>query len=348
VLARRQIVLGLAAAPLASALSACAQSAAAPAQAPAVAQADPDAAMPANASFDAWLAAFRREAAKQGISQRTLDEALRGVVPSQRVIELDRRQPESTLTFDQYVARVISQARIDTGRRRIEEHRALLTEVSSRYGVQPRFIVALWAMESDFGRITGNFSVVQSLATLAHEGRRRAFFQDELIKSLRIVDRGYANTRDLRGSWAGAMGQCQFMPSSYLAYAVDHDGDGRRDIWNSLPDVFASIANYLKSVGWVAGQTWGREVATPADLPTSQIDAMRVVKSMDEWRAQGVRLPDGSPLPAGNLQASLARPSGGGGRTFMAYPNYRAIMRWNRSVYFATAVGMLADQIQPS
>ncbi len=300
------------------------------------------------ADFRTWLQGVQREAIQRGIPAEIVADALADVTPIPRVLELDRRQPETTLTFDEYVSRVVTQTRIETGRSRLREHRDLLEQVRRRYGVQPRFIVALWAIETDFGRITGNFSVIGALATLAYDGRRSAFFREELFNALKIVARGDISAKDMRGSWAGAMGQSQFMPSSFLAYAVDFDGDGRADIWNSRADVFASIANYLAAVGWRSNETWGREVRLPADFDRQLIDHNKVQKTLREWQALGVRRADGSDLPAQDISASLIQPGGADGPSFLIYNNYRVILRWNRSLYFATAVGFLADHFDDS
>lgn len=294
--------------------------------------------------FARWLDGVRQEAAQKGISQTTIRDALSGVQPIPRVLELDRRQPESTLTFQDYLDRVVNDARVVRGRQMLEEHRDLLQAVSHRYGVQPRFIVALWAIESDFGRITGNFQVVDALATLAYDGRRSAYFRGELFNALRILDQGHISPRAMRGSWAGAMGQSQFMPSSFLSYAQDFDGDGRRDIWGTLGDVFASAANYLRQNGWRGDETWGRWVLLPPGFDTRQA-GLDTRRSLDEWRTIGVRRSDGEALPTRDLKASIVLPGGAGGPASIVYENYRTIMKWNRSHYFAHAVGILADEI---
>jgi membrane-bound lytic murein transglycosylase B len=298
--------------------------------------------------FNTWLAGVRKEALQRGLPQRAIDEALAGIEPIPRIIELDRRQPETTLTFDDYINRVVTQARVETARVRIQEHRDLLGSVTRRFGVQPRFVVSLWAIETDFGRITGTFSVLAALATLAYDGRRSAFFREELFNAIKIVARGDVAARDMRGSWAGAMGQSQFMPSSYLSYAFDFDGDGRADIWTSRADVFASIANYLATVGWRGEETWGREVRLPAGFDRALVDHAKVQKPLGEWQALGVRRADGADLPARDLSASIIQPGGAGGPSFLIYNNYRVLLRWNRSLYFATAVGFLADRIGES
>lgn len=297
------------------------------------------------ADFQAWLGGVRQEALQRGLPAQSVDAALAGVAPIARVLELDRRQPEVTLTFAEYIARVVTPARVETGRVRLRENEELLARVSRRYGVQSRFIVALWAIETDFGRITGNFPVISALATLAYDGRRSAFFREELFNALKIAAKGHIAPADMRGSWAGAMGQSQFMPSSYLAYAVDFDGDGRADIWQSRADVFGSIANYLAKLGWRGDEGWGRPARLPPGFDAALIDHAKVTKTLAEWQALGVRRADGSDLPQRAMAASLIAPEGPDGRVFLIYNNYRVLLRWNRSLYFATAVGFLADQL---
>lgn len=295
--------------------------------------------------FDAWLADLKAEAISQGIDRGILDQAFEGVAPIPRVIELDRRQPEFTLTFQQYLERVVPNSRIQKGRKMLAENRVILTEVAEKYGVQPRFIVALWGVETDFGRVTGGFPVIASLATLAHDGRRSAFFRKELLLALKILDEGHIAPGDMKGSWAGAMGQSQFMPSSFHNFAVDYDGDGNKDIWGTRKDVFASIANYLSRSGWNNSQTWGRPVLLPDGFDKSLVDSKKV-KTMREWEALGVTRRDGGPLPKRNLSSQLIVPGDGElAPAYLAYSNYDVILKWNRSSYFATAVGTLAEAI---
>ena len=296
-------------------------------------------------SFDAWVAQLRQDARAAGISDVTLDAALAGVAPIPRVIELDRRQPEGRFTFEQYNQRVLSQSRIERGRELYREHRALLDRVAADYGVQPRFIVALWGIESSYGSYDGDFPVIAALATLAYDGRRASFFRGELLRALQIVERGDIAVAHMTGSWAGAMGQSQFMPSSYHAYAVDYDGDGHRDIWTSLPDVFASIANYLAKAGWNDRHTWGRRVNPPTGLNGGLV-GLELAKPLPEWQALGVRRADGADLPPVALDASLLRTDDGQGPSYLVYHNFRVLMAWNRSTYFALTVGELADLIE--
>lgn len=299
----------------------------------------------ADSAYRAWLAAMEDEAIQSGISPDTVHAALDGVTPNERVIELDQQQPEHTMTFDRYVHHVATPERIRLGRKLFEENEEELRAVARRTGVPPQVIVALWGIESSFGHASGDFDIIESLATLAFQGRRADFFRAELISALRILDQEHMQASDLRGSWAGAMGQCQFMPSTYLRYAVDGDGDGKRDIWDSQSDVWASIGTYLAAEGWNAELTWGREVELEKDAPDSEV-GLEHQRPLAEWTAMGVRSVDGSPLPDRALQASLIQPDGPDGRSFLVYDNFRALMRWNRSTYFATTVGLMADRIK--
>jgi membrane-bound lytic murein transglycosylase B len=294
--------------------------------------------------FESWLQGVRTEAAQRGLKPTTIESALTNIPPIPRVIELDRKQPEFTLTLQDYMARAVSPARVERGRELLREHRALLAEVEAKYKVHPRFVVALWGIETDFGRLKGSFPVVQALATLAYDGRRSAYFRRELFDALMIIDQGHVTAAAMTGSWAGAMGQNQFMPSSFLRYAVDYDGDGRRDIWSNHADVFASTANYLRTVGWREDQTWGRPVKLPQNFDTG-IAKLGIQKSIAEWHALGVRRTDGTTLPMKDLQASIVFPAGTSGPPFMIYENFRVILRWNRAQFFATAVGSLADRL---
>jgi membrane-bound lytic murein transglycosylase B len=295
--------------------------------------------------FSTWLAGLRQDALAQGIRPATLDRALTGLEPLPRVIELDREQPETTITYEDYLRRVVTPERRETAVAELRQNRALLAAIGRRYGVQPRFIVALWGIETNFGRLTGHFPVIAALATLAYDGRRSAFFRTELINALRIVDEDNIDPKDMLGSWAGAMGQNQFMPSSFLLYAVSYSGDGRRDIWHRRADVFASIANYLAQSGWRDDETWGREVKLPAGFDPALLGA-GVKKPLAAWRRLGVRRADGGPLPGGALEASILRPGGEDGPAVLVYGDYRVLLKWNSSNYFATAVGLLADSME--
>jgi membrane-bound lytic murein transglycosylase B len=294
--------------------------------------------------FDAWLDGVRRQALAAGISRRTVDEALRGLLPIPTVIELVQRQPEGQMSFVEYRARVVTDQRIERGAELLLQNRNLLDRVQARYGVPPTVVVALWGIESNFGRTQGSYSVVGALATLAHEGRRADLFRAQLLKALMILDHGDIASSGMVGSWAGAMGQCQFMPSTYLAYAVDGDGDGRRDIWTSLPDVFASISNFLSSTGWNARYIWGRPVQAP-DRVADREAGLDGRAPLATWSRRGLRRADGGPLPVASIDAALLRMDGSGSADFLVYHNFRTLMVWNRSTYFALSVGLLADAL---
>jgi membrane-bound lytic murein transglycosylase B len=294
-------------------------------------------------NFDAWLADLRTEALAKGISQATLDSALSRLQPLPRVIELERSQPEFKLTVQEYLDRVVTDSRVEKGREALEENHTLLTKVYDRYGVQPSILVALWGIETDFGRSVGGYPVIDAVATLAYEGRRTAFFRQELLEALRIVDQGHISPDKMMGSWAGAMGQLQFMPSSFLAFAVDYDGNGRVDLWNSLPDVFASAANYLSRAGWVKDETWGWEVSLPKGFDASSAGP-DVRKSLADWKALGVQDSKKNGSDA-SLLWSVVEPEGKKGPAYLANNNYRALLKWNRSHHFAVAAGTLSDRI---
>ncbi|MSO69664.1 MAG: lytic murein transglycosylase [Alphaproteobacteria bacterium] len=303
---------------------------------------------PGNGQFGQWLKGLREEAAKRGIKTKTLDVTLNNVQPLDRVIELDRTQPEVTMTFVQYLEHITPAIRVEQARARFSENQQLLRAVEKKFGVEPEFIVALWGIESNFGTNMGDFSVIQALATLAYNGRRSDYFREELLKALIIVDQGHIEPGLMLGSWAGAMGQAQFMPSSFLNYAVDHNGDGRRDIWGTRADVFASAANYLATEGWKHGEGWGRRVLAPLSFDVEAAAAVKEPKPVSAWRKAGLTLMDGSPLPSAedSRMATLVLPDGIKGPAFLAYDNYRVIMHWNRSNYFVLAVSQLADQIR--
>ena len=294
--------------------------------------------------FQTWLEGVRSEGLAKGLKPATLDSALNGLQPIERVLELDRRQPEFTRTFWGYLDSFVTEDRIRRGRDLLRRHAALLDQVAKTYGVQPRFLVAFWGMETNFGDYTGGFPVIGAVATLAHDERRSDFFRAELFHALKIVDEGHIAVADMKGSWAGAMGQPQFMPSTFTGYATDGNGDGRKDIWTTLPDVFASAANYLSKIGWDDTETWGREVRLPAgfDLETADLS---VHKHISEWQALGVRRANGADLPVADIEGSIILPAGVKGPAFLVYGNFDAIMTWNRSVYYALAVGYLSDRL---
>jgi membrane-bound lytic murein transglycosylase B len=295
-------------------------------------------------AFSSWLDGVRQEARAKGISESTLHEALDDLQPIPRVIELDRRQPEFTQTFWRYLDARVTEGRIERGRMLLELHAELLDSIEKQYGVQPRFLVAFWGLETNFGDYLGSFPVVGSLATLAHDPRRSEFFRSELLAALSIIDDGNISAAEMIGSWAGAMGQPQFMPSTFVRFAVDADADGRRDIWHSLPDVFASAANFLAKSGWRGDETWGREVRLPAGFDL-ELTGLEVEKTLAAWQILGVRKANGDDLPRVDMKGSLILPAGHAGPAFLVYNNYRTILQWNRSDLYAIAVGHLADRI---
>ena len=301
-------------------------------------------------SFVEWLENIKNIATKEGISQETVDSSLRDIAINERVLELDRSQPEFTLTLDEYLNNTTPKSRMLKGKKLYSEHKDLLLKIYNKYGVQPRFILALWGIETSFGTYTGSFNVIRSLSTLSHDLRRREFFTDELINALAIIDQGHITANEMMGSWAGAMGQNQFMPSSFLNYATDFDKDGKKDIWSTLPDVFASSSNYLKESGWNDDLTWGREVMTlksiPDDFITTSAKEINISKSLSEWAAFGIVKKNGEKLPLRDIQAYLVYPEGEEGRKFLVYENFKVIMKWNRSLFFGLSVGILSDMIE--
>jgi membrane-bound lytic murein transglycosylase B len=297
-----------------------------------------------DAAFDIWLDGVRRDAVAAGVSQATIEAALSGLTPIERVLELDRRQPEFTQTFWSYLDRAVTPGRVERGRALMAEHADLLRRIRRRYNVQPDYLVAFWGLESNFGKYTGGFSVIAALATLAYDARRGAFFRAQLLDALRIIDQGHVSASKMEGSWAGAMGQLQFIPSTFVNYAVDFDGDGRRNIWTDLPDVFASAANYLSSIGWRGDERWGREVRLPANFDW-KLAGLKLRKPLEEWRRLGIRRADGGALPVADISGAIVAPGGHKGPAFLVYGNFDKILNWNRSLLYAIAVGHLADRI---
>ena len=304
-----------------------------------------------NGDFASWVHDLRAEARQKGISDAVLDQALKGIAPLPRVIELDRSQPEFKLTFEEYLGKVVSSTRKRVAAEKLKEHDKLLTEIAAKYGVQKRFLVTFWGVETSFGRYLGSFNVPQALVTLAYDGRRSAYFRKELFNALTILEEGHISAAAMKGSWAGAMGQSQFMPSSFVNYAVDWDGDGKRDIWATKADVFASSANYLAKAGWRDDITWGRAVGLPADGKINGKAAAVLAEAktkmlLGEWAKAGVKSVDGSALPTRPLQARLVMPAGDAGPAYLVYSNFDSILAWNRSNYYALAIGILSDTLR--
>ena len=302
------------------------------------------AAWAASSSFEGFLEDVRTEARRSGLSPAIVQQALAGVQPNAKVLELDRHQPEFTLTWEQYKARTVSDRRIADGRIAWQRQTALLQAVQRAFGVDPRVVVGIWGLESNFGTKTGAFNVVEALATLAWEGRRASFFRAQLMDSLRILDHRDVTPARMTGSWAGAMGQPQFMPDSYLRYAVDFDGDGRRDIWDSTADTLGSIANYLARSGWRPGEPWGQRVLVPAGFNSFETGREQR-RRLGEWMQMGVRRPDGSAFSRPDVIGALVMPDGADGEAFMVYANFAAIRRYNPSDLYALAVGLLGDSV---
>jgi len=293
-------------------------------------------------SFSQWREQFRAEALAAGISAATFDQAFAGVQPDPAVIEADRSQPEFTRPVWQYLEGAISPQRVRSGRRLLSEHATTLDQIEARYGVDRETLVAVWGLESSFGQIMGDKSVIRSLATLAHEGRRPAFAKSQLIAALEILQHGDVAPQRMRGSWAGAMGQTQFIPTTYNTHAVDFDGDGKRDIWNSSADALASAAHYLQASGWKQGKAWGFEVELPEGFDYALADT-EIRKPLAEWRSLGLRNLPGDQEEA---SASLLLPAGHRGPAFLIMDNFRAILRYNNSSAYALAIGLLAENFQ--
>lgn len=296
-------------------------------------------------SFTSWLHNLESEALAEGISSGTVNSALESAMLDDRVIALDHKQPEQTISFDAYLEKTITKQKVEQGKALLRQNITLLNLVSKYYGVQPQIIVALWGIESSYGKISGHYNVIDSLITLAFEGRRATFFRKELLDALHILDEEKVSATSLRGSWAGAMGQCQFMPSTYLKYAVDYDGDGKKDIWTDEQDVFASIANYLSSEGWQRGDVWGEGVIITKPISADKI-GLEQRYTLKDWMDMGVKPLKKTSFNSSDIEASLIQPDGQGGRSFLVYDNFRALMKWNRSTYFAATVGILADRIK--
>ena len=306
----------------------------------------PTAASAAGAGYGAFLARMREEAVAAGVSDAIVAEALALARPNGRVIELDRHQPEFTLTWSEYRARVLPQSRLDEGARQYAAQAGLFGEVTARYRVDPGVIIGIWGLESGFGVKTGSFGVFDSLATLAYDARRAAFFRSELLAALRIADRRAVPVGAMLSSYAGAMGQPQFMPSAYLRYAQSFSASGassdRADIWRSEPDVFASIANYLAHSGWHQGEPWGQQVRLAGAVDPSLVGRTNE-RTLGEWEALGVRRSDGARFSRTDVAASLLLPGGPEGEAFLVYRNFAAIRRYNPSDFYALGVGLLGS-----
>lgn len=298
-------------------------------------------------NFTDYVTGLKKEGLTKGIDNALIESAFEGIQYRERAVKADRNQPEKRLTLDEYIPRAVPDWKVKKARRLYEENKDDLRRIGKLYNVQPRFLVALWGIESNFGDLMGNFNVVEALTTLAFDGRREAFFRKEVFNALSILQEGHIGVSEMKGSWAGAMGQCQFMPSSFMSYAADGNGDGKKDIWTSKPDVFASSANYLKNAGWNDQYTWGREITLPDMLDKNLFGLDKgKEKTLAQWQALGIRTTNNSALPKVDINAWLIRPDDNLGRSYLVYGNYKSLMRWNRSHYFALAVSTLADKIK--
>ena len=299
--------------------------------------------------FSEYVTELKKQAREKGISDATIESAFENVTYKKRAVKADRNQPEKKLTLDEYIPRAVPDWKIKQAKSLYNKHHRELVRIGNEYGVQPRFIVALWGVESNFGSLTGGYNVIDALTTLAYDGRREAFFRKETMAALTILDQGHISVNKMKGSWAGAMGQCQFMPSSFLNFAKDGNGDGKKDIWNNKQDVFASAANYLRESGWNDDYTWGRQVTIPKGL-SKQLSGRQKEKAklLQEWDKLGVRTIYQQHLPKldKDINAWLIMPDDEDGRAYLIYNNYQVLMKWNRSYYFGLAVSHLADELR--
>lgn len=299
-----------------------------------------------NQNFEAFLLNIRIKATRQGISKTTLDRAFSGLTPNPKIIKFDRNQAEFTLNFWRYINSRVSNNRLEKGRVKLEKNRPLLERIYKKYGVQPSILVAFWGLETNYGKYVGKMNLVRSLATLSFDLRRREFFTKELLILLKLIDQERL-PHNAEGSWAGAMGNTQFMPSNVAAYGVDADKNGKLDLWGSKEDIFHSSANFLKRIGWHRGEHWGREVIIPKDFNFALAN-LKVKKPVRKWESLGVKPADGKKIIRSLLsspQASLILPMGYKGPAFLVYRNFHAILRWNRSIFYALSVGHLSDRL---
>lgn len=303
----------------------------------------PDRARAANGGFETFLDGVRADGRRAGVSAGTIHRAFAGLKPNPRVLELDRFQPEGPgMTWEEYREKIVSATRVENGRRAFAESRRLLDAIETRFRVSPRVVAAIWGMETNYGTNTGGFGVIEALATLAYDGRRSAYFRSELLAALRVLDNGHISPERMRGSWAGAMGQPQFMPSNFERLAVDFDGDGRRDIWDSRADALGSIAHYLSRHGWREGEPWGFEVLPPGPVERYDADSKRPLR---DWARLGFRRVDSGPLPASEVEMGLVQPNRSAGKVFLGGHNLRVIRRYNPPVNYGLAVGLLSDRV---
>ena len=298
----------------------------------------------AQMDFTNWLAEFSQEARARGISQTTLDQALRDIQITPRVVELDRKQPEFVESLATYLERRVTPQRVARGQALLAEHQTLFEEVEKRYGVPRQTLAAFWGLETSYGSVMGSTSIPAALATLAFDGRRSTFFRSQLLDALTLIEAGHVTAAEMKGSWAGAMGQMQFMPSTYRQYAVDGDNNGQINLWNSLPDALHSAGNYLRQAGWKTGQPIALQVSVPANFAWGQARLYNR-RPIADWQAAGVVQANGQALPVQAGLAAIILPQGAQGPAFMVFDNFDVVMQWNRSVHYALSVALLADQL---
>jgi membrane-bound lytic murein transglycosylase B len=298
----------------------------------------------AQSDFQSCLQNIRAEATRQGVPAPVIDTAFRGLTPDQKVIDLDARQPEFSLTYGKYVGNSVTPDRVSKGQQKLAQYSSLLGQLQAEYGIPPQYLLAFWGLETNYGTFMGDFSALRSVTTLACMTKRTAFFTNEAVQALRILANNHMTTQQMKGSWAGAMGNMQFMPSTFTKYAVDRDGNGKIDIWSSMPDAFASAANFLRGIGFKPGLPASEEVVLPQNFPLDQADTT-VEKPVRSWAQMGVKRAAGGPLPASDEASSIILPAGWRGPAFILYPNFKAVMNWNRSTLYALAVSILAQQI---
>ncbi|WP_422001114.1 lytic murein transglycosylase [Reyranella sp.] len=298
----------------------------------------------AQSDFASCLQDIKAEAMRQGVDGSVADRAFQGLTPDRKVVDLDSRQPEFSLTYAKYVGNSVSADRIARGQQRLAQNRSILDTLQGQYGVPPQYIMAFWGIETNYGGYMGDFLVVRSVATLACMTKRREFFSNETVQALRILSLNHMTSPQMRGSWAGAMGNMQFMPSTFMKWGVDYDRNGRIDLWHSLPDAFASASNFLRGIGWKPGLPAAEEVFLPQGFPLDQADTT-IEKPVSAWAAMGVRKAGNAALPTVDAPSSILLPAGFRGPAFILYPNFKAVMNWNRSTLYALAVTILAQQI---
>ena len=290
--------------------------------------------------FNSWVENFKKEALEKNISQKTINKALKDVKLLKVVLKADKNQPEKKVSLESYLKKIVSKKRVSNGVKKYKKNSKILNEISKKYSIDPSVIVALWGVETLYGKVTGSFKIVDALASLAYEGRREKLFKKQLIYALKIIDKGYIEHKDMKGSWAGAMGQCQFMPSSFLTYAVDYNKDGKRDIWKDKKDIFASMANYLKTKGWRVNEPIFSSVKLPKKFDL-KLANLKKKKSLKEWKKLGIKVDKNINE---KLKASLFIPKDSK-KSYLVYKNFFNLKKWNNSNHFALSVGELAKKI---